>query len=413
MNISSSEMDRLDYLDATRAFALILGIIFHASLSFTPIYMGWAIMDISTSSAVSLFMMTSHSFRLALFFLIAGFFGHMTLQRRGPSQFLKSRLIRIAIPFVVGWFLLRPLLVSGWIMGAESLRGDVNILAAVFAGFATLGELPTGLFVGTHLWFLYYLLLISFSVALVHSLLCQHKFFNGKLIQLVDAFLHWLCESRFDFILLALPTGAALWFMDHWGLDTPDKTLIPDAPVSLIYCGFFIFGWLLHRQAHLIDAFARLTWARFILCIIAIISANWLAGFGMQFAHPYYLLLKAAFAFCYALMMWSLVALCIGLFRRYCDRASKTVRYLADSSYWLYLIHLPLVIWLQIAFAELPLHWLLKLIAICTITIAFSLALYDLWVRPTFIGAVLNGKRKARIGWQLISHLMERTVQDN
>ena len=27
---------RLDYLDATRAFALLLGIVFHASLSFTP-----------------------------------------------------------------------------------------------------------------------------------------------------------------------------------------------------------------------------------------------------------------------------------------------------------------------------------------------------------------------------------------
>src|SRR5205814_10019768 len=30
---------------------------------------------------------------------------------------------RIAVPFVVGWFILHPLVVSGWIMGSASLRG--------------------------------------------------------------------------------------------------------------------------------------------------------------------------------------------------------------------------------------------------------------------------------------------------
>ena len=33
----------------------------------------------------------------------------MTFRRKGPGSFVTSRLIRIAIPFVIGWFLLRPL----------------------------------------------------------------------------------------------------------------------------------------------------------------------------------------------------------------------------------------------------------------------------------------------------------------
>ena len=124
-----------------------------------------------------------------------------------------------------------------------------------------------------------------------------------------------------------------------------------------------------------------------------------LASFEMKFANPYYLLLKAGFVFSYAIMMWSLVSLTIGLFKHFLDRPSKAVRYLADSSYWLYLIHLPIVIWLKIAFAELPLHWSIKLVAICTITVALSLALYHLLVRATLIGLVLNGKPKPRRWW--------------
>ena len=116
---------RLDYLDAVRAFALLLGIVFHASLSFVPVFIGWAVMDISTGSSIMNFILVSHSFRMELFFLIAGFFSHMTFHRRGGGPFIKSRIVRIAIPFVVGWFVLRPLIVSGWVMGGESMRGDV------------------------------------------------------------------------------------------------------------------------------------------------------------------------------------------------------------------------------------------------------------------------------------------------
>src|SRR5690606_26739880 len=96
--------NRLDYLDAARAFALILGLIFHASLSFMPVCIGWAVMDVSTSPVVSWFVMISHSFRMELFFLIAGFFSHMSFHNQGLRRFTYSRLMRIAGPIVVGWF---------------------------------------------------------------------------------------------------------------------------------------------------------------------------------------------------------------------------------------------------------------------------------------------------------------------
>jgi glucan biosynthesis protein C len=387
---------RLDYLDAARGIALLLGITFHASISFMPIFIGWAVMDISTNEGVPIFMLISHSFRLALFFLIAGFFSHMTFHKQGTHNFLKSRFLRIGIPLVIGWFLLRPLLITCWTMGAQSMRGEVDFMSSFSAGLTSLTELPNGFLVGTHLWFLYYLLIISVGVLLIRYLLNLHQPIKSRLTQIADISIAWVCSSNLGIVILSIPTAACLWFMQHWGIDTPDKSLVPLIPVSLLYAGCFLFGWLLHRQSSLMDSFSQLTWLKFILCFISIVVTIELSSFEMKLSHSEYMLLKTGVMLSYGIMMWSLMSISIGLCKRVFSGPNKFVRYIADSSYWLYLIHLPLVIGLQIAFAELAIYWLIKLVCIFAITILISILFYDAFVRSTFIGATLNGKRKTR-----------------
>ena len=185
---------RLDYLDATRAFALVLGIVFHASLSFMPVFMGWAVQDVSTSPLVTMFMTISHSFRMEAFFLLAGFFSHLTFHRKGAGEFVRSRVLRIVLPFVVGWFILRPLVVSGWIMGSASLRGDVDIWAGLLGGFQSLSTLPAGIFAGSHLWFLYYVALITTLVLAVRGLLTASGSWKDTLLRRADSFVAWLAN---------------------------------------------------------------------------------------------------------------------------------------------------------------------------------------------------------------------------
>jgi peptidoglycan/LPS O-acetylase OafA/YrhL len=389
--------NRLDYLDAVRAFALLLGIVFHASLSFVPVFIGWAVMDVSTSSIVSSFVLVSHSFRMELFFLIAGFFSHMTFHRKGARAFINSRLMRIAIPFAVGWFILKPLIISAWVMGGESLRGEVNILNGLKVGFQSLGQLPTDLLTGSHLWFLYYLLLVTTMALAIRAVISLKSSLHAQATKWADQIVAGLACSRFGWLVLALVTGTCLWFMNGWGMDTPDKSLVPHWPVLLVFSGFFAFGWLLHRQPELMKRFARITIGGVVLCSVSVGITLVLSGHQADTGHPHRELLRAGFLFSYATMMWSLASLGIGLFKWLFDKPSKVVRYLADSSYWLYLIHLPIVIWLQIAFAELAFHWSLKLIAISLLTIGISLVLYDLFVRSTLIGKTLNGRRQARV----------------
>jgi peptidoglycan/LPS O-acetylase OafA/YrhL len=104
-----------------------------------------------------------------------------------------------------------------------------------------------------------------------------------------------------------------------------------------------------------------------------------------------------AFVVSYAVTMWSLVFLTIGVFRKLCQTPRAWIRYVADASYWMYLVHLPVVVWLQVAVAELPFHWTAKLMAISIVTIILSLLTYDLFVRSTWVGGWLNGQRRSRV----------------
>jgi hypothetical protein len=244
---SRPESCRLDYLDATRAFALVLGVVFHACLSFMPVFMGWAVQDISTSPLVGLFTTVSHSFRMEAFFLLAGFFSHLTYHRKGAREFVRARVLRIVVPFVVGWFILHPLVVSGWIMGSASLHGKVDVWAGLLGGFQTLSTLPAGIFAGSHLWFLYYLALITALFFGVRGLLKATGFSQTLILPRGDALIGWLAASPFGVVILAIPTAATLWFMHGWGMDTPES-LQPQIPTLSVYGGFFVLGWMLSRQ---------------------------------------------------------------------------------------------------------------------------------------------------------------------
>ena len=57
---------------------------------------------------------------------------------------------------------------------------------------------------------------------------------------------------------------------------------------------------------------------------------------------------KLAFAFCYALAIWCWSFAVIGIAMRFLAHANDRVRYIADASYWIYLVHLPVVAALQV-----------------------------------------------------------------
>ena len=93
------------------------------------------------------------------------------------------------------------------------------------------------------------------------------------------------------------------------------------------------------------------------------------------------------------LFAWGMIFGMIGLFRHFLAERRRGVRYLSDSAYWLYLAHLPLVIWIQRQIRTWDLPAPVKFAFICVVTTSLLLASYQLFVRYTPIGTLLNGKR--------------------
>jgi glucan biosynthesis protein C len=212
------------------------------------------------------------------FFLLAGFLSHLAFHRKDAGEFVRSRVLRIVVPFVIGWFILRPLMVSGWIMGSASLRGHVDVPAGLLGGFQSLSTLPAGLFTGSHLWFLYYLAMITTLTLAARGLVNATGSWQAAMVRRADALVAWLANSPVSLVILTVPTAAALWFMRFWGMDTPDQSLLPNLPVFAVYGGFFVLGWLLGRQRELISQFTRLTPQRWILAGLGIAAILLLGG---------------------------------------------------------------------------------------------------------------------------------------
>ena len=69
------------------------------------------------------------------------------------------------------------------------------------------------------------------------------------------------------------------------------------------------------------------------------------------------------------------------------------VCYLADASYGIYILHLPLVMLAQVWVQDWPGAWWLKLLGITVGVSLVCLISYELLIRHSFMGKWLNGRR--------------------
>src|SRR5262249_5654033 len=98
----------------------------------------------------------------------------------------------------------------------------------------------------------------------------------------------------------------------------------------------------------------------------------------------------------YAVAAWCWTLGLVGAGVRWFSGHSPARRWIADSSYWLYIIHLPIVMALQVVVAQLAWPWWVKypLVLVAAFTLMF--ASYQLLVRHSFVGRILNGRRPRR-----------------
>ena len=249
--------ERLHALDAVRGFALIAGIVFHATLSFLPGPKGvplWITTDSHPSLTLAVTAHVLHIFRMTTFFMIAGFFARLTFHRRGPKGFVADRAKRIAVPLVVGWPIAFAAFIAVTIWAAVSAaHGRPLPPPPAYPGFPA--------FPLTHLWFLYLLLWFYAATLAIRALIVRLDR-SGRLLAGADQLVRVVATHPAGLVALAAPGMLALLVTPQWtpwfGVPTPDSSLVPNLAAAVAYFSAFAFGWLAHRQSEVLVAWRRL-----------------------------------------------------------------------------------------------------------------------------------------------------------
>lgn len=237
-----------------------------------------------------------------------------------------------------------------------------------------------------HLWFLWFLLWLVAGFSVVAALADRRG--EGRT--------PW--PKRAMWLMIPLTLIPQLQMGDGgsypiFGADTSDG-LLPPLYLLLYYATFFAFGALVYgrrdrRENLLVDTIGRPWWLYLPVSFLLVLPAGLHFTF-VDFQWP----VASVFQVLYA---WGMCLGLMGLFRVLLPRERRGVRYLSDSAYWVYLVHLPLVIAAQWALRDLNLASGVKFLVICLGVTAVSLLTYQAVVRYTPVGAMLNG-RKVRTG---------------
>ncbi len=250
-----------------------------------------------------------------------------------------------------------------------------------------------------HLWFLW-LLVLFYASALGVRGVCRVIDRDGRLDRMGITAVRAV-SGPFGPLLLAAPAACALathaGWMPWFGIPTPDRALIPNLPAFVAYGSAFAGGWLVQREADAVLARWRTTWPwHLVLGIAAITTCLALLGIAPSGREADTAGFATACAIAYAVGAFALPIALAGLVLRFLPGESPVRRYVADASYWIYLVHLPVVMAVQVGFAQVAWPWWIEWPATFATAGVVLFGSYALAVRDTRLGALLDGGRRRR-----------------
>ncbi len=378
---------RVHALDNLRAAMMWLGVVLHVSVNHMagPAILPFKDRDVSPLADFTVFFI--HTFRMPVFFVLAGFLAAMMVGSRGHAAMVRNRLRRIALPFALFW----PILFVATVVLVFGFRHMMNTGSFGLSMADAPKPVPGRPVLNTmHMWFVYYLFLFCMLAGAACAL---EKFIPARLVSAWHALFGALARNWWGFLLLAIPL-ALVGSGYRGGILAPTGSFIPNVN-ELVHNGiFFVFGWAVYRLRDvLLPTFAKHCWKFLGAGLVFYICSGGI--FNMinkdPSAIPHSQMLSAYVYGC-ASWLWSMAM--VGLFVRYLPTQNRALRYLSDSSYWVFMVHMTCTIGFGILLYNTPFGALGKMAINIAATTATCLATYHLFVRNTWIGVLLNGKRR-------------------
>lgn len=236
-----------------------------------------------------------------------------------------------------------------------------------------------------HLWFLWYLTFLVIGFLVIAAALDARERLAAAGARWSGPLLWALIPATF-----VIQYGMTERFGRNFG-PSIGTTFRPSVWGLLYYAVFFAFGALLYgRPGSAARPLVRTLGTGWPFSLgVALLFA---LPIGLDLIHDEGASLVAAVAV-QVVFTWLMIFGLMGLFHRFLAVERRGVRYLSDSAYWLYLAHYPLVVLLQDMVRDWDLAPEVKFVGICAVATAILLATYQVFVRYTPVGWLLNGRR--------------------
>lgn len=351
-------------LDRARTFLTLVVLLHHAVIPYT--YFGHT--DPTSWIGFDMVVLATDSFFMAMFFFLSGLFVWTGLARKGPLQSLRDRLIRLGLPFVICAFTIIPLAYYA-----------VELRQAPDTGFATfwwrtltVGPWPSG-----PIWFLWVLLAFDLLASLLYlfspSLLDPIKRLSLKgHAQPGIVFLVMLAVTAALYIPGRVYYGPGSWF--EFGPFSVQHGRV------LLYATYFFFGaGLGAARDGLLGAGGKLSKSRwewiaaalvpYCLMWVMIYVKRGILGNPAELPDWY----EATYGLFFAAFSVAIMFAILGYFLSFKQTGRSILDPLQAEAYGMFLVHYPIVLWLQ--------YWLfdLDIPAIAKGLVAFLLTVILSW----------------------------------
>ena len=411
--------ERYHGLDFVRAVAMMLGVVIHTCCFFRDdIINTWPAGDYYGDPLNTFTVKFIHFFRMQLFMLLAGFFAELVFQRKGMNHLMKDRSKRILLPFMIGVFLFVPVVMffsnTTWVGGFTNVfenttildRAKSYLLWGAFTDKQVFSE-----FTLWHFWFIYFLLYFYLFHWAFHLLGKMNFLFGDN--TLLKKCITFTLSRKWGFLILS-----AFAFPIHYSLQSPmfwPSNLNFQVNEMIYYFGFYVFGTYLYKNISLLANLAKNCWFYlfislpfvFILnepttrhdlmrSVIVDITSWKIANFQVWeegiYANGFF---KVAIVYLRCAISWTLCLGFIGMAHRYLNKPNRSIRYMADSAYWVFWIHVLFTCFFSRYAQQLSFdNAMFKTVAIFYLILFCMYFLYNNFIRYTFLGDFFMSKRK-------------------
>jgi len=365
---------RVVFFDYLRAFVILLVVLHHAAQAYTTyvqynfqnyVFSPWPVADPARSYAFDLFQRLQDMYFMSLLFLIAGLFTWPSLVRKGFTAFLRDRMMRLGIPFVLGITVLAPIGEYACYLAMGHQPGFIAFWKNVFF---------KNYWYSGPVWFLWVLLVFSGLTAVFWKIApeCLPNL-SQRLERLARRpVLFSLVFFAGALVCYAVPFSLMPYAdLRSWSYQAaPFWVQINRVPLyAFCYFGGVVAGVPGIRDNSLFQKDSPLVrqWALWTLTALALYVSS-VIGPGSSLERVRVLTSGVFFS---GGCVFSCLAL-ISLFSKFMDNPSRIWDSFAANAYGIFLVHFPIIVWLQFALLQNELSPFVKFSVVASLGFALS-----------------------------------------